>query len=79
MGYRGDRLRVGALTDLVALTRMAEGPEDLLKSISANVKSLSSAELKRALSSAKAISRRVEAATKALEAAMAEGRKPRKP
>ena len=39
MGDRGDRLRVGAL-DLVALTRMAEGPEDLLKSISANVKSL---------------------------------------
>jgi len=79
MGERGDRLRVGALTDLVALTRMAEGPEDLLKSIAANVKSLSPAELKRALGSAKAISRRVEAATKALEAAMAEGRKPRKP
>jgi hypothetical protein len=79
MGSRADRLRVGALTDLVALTRMAEGPEDLLKSLSANVKSLSPPELKQALSSAKAITRRVEAATKALEAAMAEGRKPRKP
>ena len=75
LGTRADRLRVGALTDLVALTRMAAGPEDLLKSLSANVKSLSPPELKQALSSAKAITRRVEAATKALEAAMAEGRK----
>ena len=75
MGTRTDRLRVGALTDLVALTRMAEGPEDLLKSLKANVKLLSPAELKRAISSAKAIGGRVEEATKALEAAMAKGRK----
>lgn len=78
LGTRADRLRVGALTDLVALTRMAEGPEDLLKSLAVNVKSLSPAELKRAISAAKAITRRVEAATKALEAAMAKGRKSRK-
>ena len=74
---RADRLRVGVLTDLFALTRMAEGPEDLLKSLAVNAKSLSPEELKRAISSAKAITRRVEAATKALEAAMATGRKPR--
>jgi hypothetical protein len=79
IGNREDRLRVGALTDLLTLTRMAEGPEDLLKSLSANVKSLSPAELKQALSSAKAISRRMDTATKALEAAIADGRKPRKP
>ena len=78
IGNRADRLRVGALTDLLTLTRMAEGPEDLLKSISANVKSLSPDELKQALTSAKAISRRMDAATKALEGAMADGRKSRK-
>lgn len=74
-GVAADRLRVGVLTDLVTLTRMAEAPEDLLKSLAANVKSLSPAELKRAVSSAKAITRRVETATKALEAAMSKGRK----
>ena len=78
MGTRADRLRVGALTDLVALTRMAEGPEDLLESLAVNVKSLSPAELKRAISSAKTITRRVEAATKALNAAMAKDTKPRR-
>ena len=78
MGTRADRLRVGALTDLFALTRMAEGPENLLTSLAVNVKSLSPAELKRAISAAKAITRRVEAATKALEAEMAKGRKSRK-
>ena len=77
-GTRADRLRVGALTDLFALTRMADGPEDLLKSLAVNAKSLSPAELKRALSAAKAITRRVETATKALEAATATGRKSRK-
>jgi hypothetical protein len=75
MGAAADHLRVGALTDLFALTRMAEAPEDLLKSLAANVKSLRPAELKRAVSSAKAITRRVETATKALEAAMSKGRK----
>lgn len=78
MGAGADRLRVGALTDLFALSRMAEAPEDLLKSLAANVKSLSPAELKRAVSSAKAITKSVEAATKSLEAAMSKGRKPGK-
>ena len=66
------------MTDLFALARMADGPEDLLKSLAVNAKSLSPAELKRALSAAKAITRRVETATKALEAATATGRKSRK-
>lgn len=79
MGAAADRLRVGALTDLFALTRMAEAPEDLLNSLAANVKSLNPAELKRAVSSARAITRRVETATKALEGAMSKGRKPGKP
>jgi len=75
IGADADRLRVGALADLFTLTRMGEAPEDLLKSLAENVKSLSPAELKRGISSGKAITRRVEAATKALEAAMLKGRK----
>lgn len=72
------RLRGGALADLFALTRMAEAPEDLLTSIAAKVKSLSPAELKQAISSAKAIAQRVEIARKSLEAAMSKGRRPGK-
>jgi hypothetical protein len=75
-GVDADQLRIGALTDLFALTRMAAAPENLLKSLTENVETLNATELKQAINSAKIVARRVETATEALEAAKVRGRKP---
>jgi len=68
-------LRVGALAALVAVSRMGNQPLDGVEALTANLKSMSPEELKRAITSAQAIVRRAEAAQKSLETALSKRRK----
>lgn len=71
----GDFDRIRSLADLFAVTRMGAAPEHLLESLAANARSMSPADLERALTSVNAITRRAGETAESLEAALSKRRK----